>query len=384
MNDRSHAPNDQPRHLHASNLWKAILGLALCTGSIDLLHIYLSYRLGIEQLDWARTAGVFIVWWLTYTLVLISALFLSRRFPLVPRFPLQRLFLHLAAAAGLAYIHTACNAFLYPPQFQAGDETLHFTLYLARMNFPIDFISYWTIVGVAYAFQFYSSVQERKVAEAELRAKTEQLQASLVESRLNALRSQLNPHFLFNTLNAISTLVLKGDAPRANRVLSRLSSLLRICLDEKRPQLIPLSSELEFLNHYLEIQKVMLGDRLTVEFSIEPDSCDALVPCMLLQPIVENAVVHGVANRLDGGTVSIESKRDRDRLDLVVSDTGPGFVPTDQEGNGIGLANTAARLQQFFGDSCKLTFGQVATGGASVRLSIPFDTSDYNQRRISA
>jgi len=209
MNDRSHTPNDQPGHLHASNLWKAILGLALCTGSIDLLHIYLSYQLGIEQLDWARTAGVFIVWWLTYTLVLISALFLSRRFPLVPRFPLQRLFLHLAAAAGLAYLHTACNAFLYPPQFQAGDETLHFTLYLARMNFPIDFISYWTIVGVAYAFQFYSFMQERKVAEAELRAKTEQLQASLVESRLNALRSQLNPHFLFNTLNVVSTLVLQ-------------------------------------------------------------------------------------------------------------------------------------------------------------------------------
>jgi signal transduction histidine kinase len=364
-------------HPRVPNLWKAVLGLALCTGSIDLLHIYLSYRLGIEQINWTHTAAVFIVWWMTYTIVLVAALFLARRFPLAPEFRTRTFALHFIAAAGLAYIHTASNALLYPPTYYLGMQPLRLSIYLARMNFPIDFISYWTIVGVTYAFHFYSSVQAKQIAEAQLKARTEQLQASLAESRLNALRSQLNPHFLFNTLNAISTLVLKGDAALANRAISRLSMLLRICLNDKRAQLISLSSELEFLNTYLEIQRLMLGDRLAVQRNISPATYEACVPSMLLQPIVENSIVHGIANRVGPGRITIETARDDQFLQITVADTGPGFTSNVAGRTGTGLSNTSARLEQLYGDSYKLSFDQAAQGGALITIRIPFRTMSH-------
>ncbi|MBZ5682839.1 MAG: histidine kinase [Acidobacteriia bacterium] len=364
------------------DLWKAVLALAFCTGSIDLLHIYFSYRLGFEELNWAQNARVFIVWWSTYTIVLVTALFLARRFPLVPEFRTWRFALHFLAAAGLAYIHTGSNALLYPPTFYPGMDRLHLSIHLARMNFPIDFVSYWTIVGVTYAFHFYASAQERRLAEAHLRTKTEQLQRNLVESRLNALRSQLNPHFLFNTLNVVSTLVLKGDAILANRIISRLSTLLRLCLNDKRPQLVPLASELDLLNNYLEIQQLMLGDRLVFQQNIAPATYDAYVPSMLLQPIVENSVVHGIANQTDGGRIAIETARDDQFLRITVADTGPGFSYGPAERPGIGLSNTSARLKQLYGNSYKLTLGQAPEGGALITIRIPFHTADNREEGL--
>ena len=372
------------RHLRVSDLWKVIIGLALSAGSIDMLHIYLSYRFGIEELNWSRTAVVFIVWWLTYTLVLVAALFLARRYPLVPLFRARTFLLHFLAAAGLAYVHTVCNALAYPPPLYPGVTALRLSVYLARMNFPIDFVSYWTIVGVTYAFHFYSSVQETRVAEANLAAKAQQLQASLVESRLHALRSQLNPHFLFNTLNVISTLMLKGDLVLANRVILRLSAILRVCLNDKRPQLITLANELGFLNDYLEIQQLMLGERLTVRREINPDTLDAYVPCMLLQPIVENSVVHGVASQETAGEVVIEAFYDGEMLELVVSDSGPGFQHNMDNARGVGLSNTRARLQQIYGNLYDLAIGQCDRGGALVRIRIPLRTSEEVPRAETA
>lgn len=355
-------------------LWRAVLGLAVCSGSIDLLHVYVSHKLGFESLN-ARDALVFVVWWSTYIFLLIAALCLARRFPLVPQFRVRQFVLHFLAAAGLSYIHTLSNALVCPPTFYPGLDKLQRTVYLARMNFPIDFISYWTIIGVGYAFHFYASIQGEKVAEAQLQAKTEQLQKCLVESRLNALRSQLNPHFLFNTLNVISTLVLKADRVAANRAITRLSMLLRLCLNEGGPQLIPLASELEFVNNYLEIQQLLLGDRLAIERDVAPSTFEAHVPSMLLQPIVENAVVHGIATQEGNGRIRIQTANNREFLQINVTDSGPGFTDGVPERFGVGLLNTAARLQQLYGDSGKLTFGRTAGGEALISIQIPLQTS---------
>ncbi len=362
-------------------LWTAVLGLATCSGSIDLLHIYISHRLGFESLN-ARDTLVFVVWWSTYILLLIAALYLARRLPLVPQFRPRRFALHLLAAAGLAYIHTLSNALVCPPTFYPGLDKLQRTVYLARMNFPIDFISYWTIVGVAYAFYFYASIQDEKIAEAQLLAKAEQLQKSLVESRLNALRSQLNPHFLFNTLNVISTLVLKGNTASANRAIARLSMLLRLCLNEGGPQLVPLASELEFVNSYLEIQQLLLGDRLAIERDVAPSTAEAHVPRMLLQPIIENAVVHGIATQQGNGRIRIQAARDHEFLQISVIDSGGGFTHGVPERFGVGLSTTSARLQQLYGNAGKLTFGRTSDGGASISIQIPFRTSTSQRLEV--
>jgi hypothetical protein len=360
--------------LRIPGIWKAVLGLAVCTGSIDLLHVYIYWRLGLFRVE-PGEAGFLSVWWLSYVLVLAGALYLSRRYPLIPDFRISRCALHVGAAIGLAYLHNGTNAFLLSPTHESVARKLPGAVVLVIMNFPIDFISYWTIVGMTCAFYFYRSVESKRLSEVQLRARTGELQRSLAESRLHALRSQLNPHFLFNTLNVISTLVMKGDATAANRAISRLSMLLRRSVKESALQLTPLENELEFLNCYFEIQKLIFGDRLLVELDIAAGTREAQLPCMLLQPIAENAVVHGIGRQSGEGRIRIETLRDRQSLEIRVTDSGPGFAAPAPEQLGVGLSNTRARMQQHYGNSCELTFGNASAGGASVRIRIPFVSS---------
>jgi two-component system, LytTR family, sensor kinase len=198
------------------------------------------------------------------------------------------------------------------------------------------------------------------------------LRTSLAEARLAALRAQLNPHFLFNTLNAISTLALKGDRAAVTETLGRLSGLLRAALDEDTQE-IPLAREIDFLDDYIAIQRIRFADRLSVEQRIAPDTLASLVPTMILQPIVENAIEYGVNARRGGGRVNVLASRNNGALVIEVRDTGPGFVRSSMH-NGIGLANTRARLEQLYGSAYRFEYGTAVEGGASVRITIPFHT----------
>jgi LytS/YehU family sensor histidine kinase len=185
---------------------------------------------------------------------------------------------------------------------------------------------------------------------------------------------QLQPHFLFNTLHSINDLVLE-DPEAATKMITRLGDFLRITLEGPAASTIPLQQELEFLNHYLEIEKLRFQDRLRIEIEVEQDVLSAQVPNFILQPLVENALRHGVSTRLGSSCITVKAKRYGGRLDLSVQDNGPGFADQNSpRKNGLGLANTRRRLQYLYGDEQSLSVRGDGNSGASVSVSIPFTT----------
>jgi two-component system LytT family sensor kinase len=199
------------------------------------------------------------------------------------------------------------------------------------------------------------------------------------EARLSALRYQLNPHFLFNSLNAVSTLVLDGDVPAATRMLAQIGELLRTSLDHEIVPEVPLSQEIAFTEQYLAIEQIRLGERLRVDLAISPATLDALVPSMLLQPLVENAVRHGIAPVVGGGTIVLRSEFHDGQLQIVVKNSGAVAAREDKPMNGIGLSNTIERLKTLYGTDQKFTLVWPRAGGCEVTVELPFRKSNQGQ-----
>jgi two-component system, LytTR family, sensor kinase len=201
----------------------------------------------------------------------------------------------------------------------------------------------------------------------------ERLQRALAEvrdARLSALRYQLNPHFLFNSLNAVSTLVLEADASAATKMLSQIADFLRTILDNESSPQTELARELRFAEQYLAIEQTRLGERLRVEMRIDPETLPALVPNMLLQPLIENAVRHGIARLAGGGTIRITSTIHDERLKLSVWDSGTGMTLPSENG-GVGLRNTSSRLETLYGEEYNLRLERLEAGGSEVSVEVP-------------
>jgi two-component system, LytTR family, sensor kinase len=253
----------------------------------------------------------------------------------------------------------------------------------SRFSFLYDFIVYVVVLGAGLARNYYVRYQarleetRRLEAEAtELRAEAAVLHAQVTDARLNALRAQLNPHFLFNTLNAVSTLV-DEDPPGARRMIARLSDLLRHTLAEGDEQEIPLTSELEMLRRYLDIMEVRFQGKLDVSIESDASLDDALVPNLVLQPLVENAFRHGLAQMQTVGRVAVRAVRDDGDLVLTVRDNGRG--PANPVREGVGLTNTRARLTQLYGARQRLALTAAEGGGSLVEVRLPYHTTP--QRR---
>lgn len=252
---------------------------------------------------------------------------------------------------------------LYPP-----DETLLGAFRrLSLVYFGMDLIIFCAISGAYHAQRYVREVRKRDQQAAALRAQ-------LSEARLEALRAQLNPHFLFNTLNATSALAMSGEREQVVATLGALGQLLRVSLDPALPQRVPLQREMEILAAYVEIQRVRFGERLSIDLDISPDTLDLAVPSMVLQPLVENALQHGIGTHPGPGRVTIRADRAGDRLRLRIEDTGPGFTGSAPTGHGIGLGNTRERLFQLYGAAGDITCGTLPAGGGYVEITLPATT----------
>ena len=233
------------------------------------------------------------------------------------------------------------------------------------LNFDWEMMTYWAVVGLSHALDFHRESRERELTEAQLRTR-------LAEAQLQALQRQLHPHFLFNTLNTISALMHR-DTEAADAMLERLSDLLRLSLDRVGTQHMPLSDELDFLQKYLEIEKTRFGDRLQVQIDVASDTLDALVPNLVLQPLVENALRHGIGPKIGGGRVDIVASHAGDSLTLEVRDNGVGMPPdTLDKFSGVGLRNTRSRLQHLYGSNHRFEVKSPSGVGLAVTIVIPF------------
>ena len=240
--------------------------------------------------------------------------------------------------------------------------------YFVPRKIGFSYVTFCALVFVVLAADYHRLYRDR-----ELRAA--RLEGALARAQLRALQAQLQPHFLFNTLNTIATLIPE-DPAAAEELVESLGELLRAALRDGGRDEIPLRQELDLLDQYLRIQERRFHDRLRVERAFAPDLADAMVPPLILQPLVENAIRHGVAARQGGGTVTVRTERSDDSLLLTVEDDGPGFQPeSDGRLIGVGLANTRARLGQLYGVTGVLATGNLPGGGAYVNVSFPLRTS---------
>jgi len=273
---------------------------------------------------------------------------------------------HLVATLFLVLIHQLLSArvvsWLQP---NPPIPLIPFWIKLITFRLAVDALVYWTIVGGVHAARATREAREREQTAA-------RLETSLAEARLAALREQLQPHFLFNSLNAVSTLALRGDRDAVTQALTTLSELLRMTLEIHRTQELPLAEELAFLDRYLELQQLRFGDRLTVVRLVEEEALDAAVPAMLTQPLVENALRHGIEREPGAGRVEIRASRSTDQLVIEVRDSGPGFVAAAGIREGIGLTNTRARLAGLYGGRAQLECGDAPGGGGEVRITLPY------------
>jgi LytS/YehU family sensor histidine kinase len=249
--------------------------------------------------------------------------------------------------------------------------------FLFFQRLPSVFLSIYLTAGVIIYWMILFGGQvidyHRRLREGELRES--RLQSQLAMAQLEALKMQLHPHFLFNTLHAISALVGKNPEA-ADRMIARLSDLLRMSLESAGAQEVLLEQELEFLQGYLDIQKVRFGDRLNVAMDVDPGALHAFVPSMILQPLVENAIKHGIAPRASGGSISISAGRRDGLLKIQIKDDGPGLPSAAGSVNfGVGLSNTSARLEQLYGGAHRFELSNGAEGGLLVELDLPFRTS---------
>ena len=356
------ALTEQARRLRP--LWLLIAAASLLPALLSAVTSYLNSRLsGRGGTDWGAVIFPSLLW-------LVFGAFTPLVYALARRFPLRRERIVRAAMAHLGGALVMCFGWVSagflvslllnrrPP----GESVLRYYASLILTSLTLCMFLYFAVLGCIYALAYYREARERE-------AQQSRLAAQLAEARLGALRMQLNPHFLFNSLNAITVLVRDRNTRDASRMLELLSGVLRQVLQGGKRKAITLDEELQFVEKYLAIEEVRFSDRLQVRLSIEPGVRDSLVPEFILQPLVENAVRHGVSKRGEAGLIEITGRESGGKLMLSVRDNGPGYSPSSA--NGVGLANTRARLETLFGDEGRLDVSNAEGGGTIATVLFP-------------
>lgn len=305
------------------------------------------------------------------------AIWCGRKFRIEGRERLRNLTLHLLASALLLLVHSALYLVISIPLGGPYSEIVPVSaryFYIVLDSAPVNVVFYWVIIIVHHAVDYYRKYQER-----ELRAS--QLEAQLARSELQVLKMQLHPHFFFNTLNTISALIHESP-DEADEMITQLGDLLRITLETAKVQEVPLTQELEFLKHYVAIEQMRFQDRLKVTIAVEPSTLDAMVPNLILQPLVENSIRHGIAQRPEAQSIEVKAWHENGLLRLQVSDDGPGLSYKLPRKEGVGLGNTRARIDSLYGKQHRLTLRNSRGGGLIVDLWIPFNTPQIRAAEV--
>ena len=345
------------------------------------------------SVSWVQAVSFAASFWAFWLLFLPAVAWISFRFPIERRTLVRNLGLHLLACFLVVGTNRAAfkvAARIYPRAERLEAPGRASDSRPAKMGPPVtisvfygvravlDVMVYWCLVCLCQAITHFRRSQERERRAAEL-------EASLSSAKLQALRMQINPHFLFNTLNSIAALVYIN--PRAaDEMLGDLSGLLRRSFDSMEEQEVTLAQELEFIGAYLNIEQRRFGERLRVEQRIPDELREALVPALLLQPLVENAIRHGIEPQREPGFISIEARREGNQLNLIVRDNGRGVPGADGNSSarrGIGLPNTQARLHGLYGTEQSFSFGKAETQGCQVDIRLPFHLEPLNVPNVS-
>lgn len=348
-------------------------------GIWTLVGLFFASQIYLYDLNTARPVPFprAVLWQMSAAYLLALATFpmlwLARRFRLDRQHWRRSLLIHIIAGFSISALLTACHITI-DAAFDRHFAQIAFTNFPARVFVNIDknLIIYWLVVFINHALDYY-----KRYRRSELEAS--QLAAQLAEAQLQALKMQLHPHFLFNTLHSISSL-LSRDTEAARRMIARLGDFLRLTLENSGAQEVTLREELDFLKCYLDIEGIRFYDRLTVRMRVEPQTLNSRVPNLILQPIVENAIRHGIAARSTPGIIEIRAEGAGEILRLEVRDNGPGIpieVGSSRIGRGgIGLSNTQSRLRQLYGTDFRFEMLNDTRGGLCVRLEIPLRRAD--------
>jgi two-component system LytT family sensor kinase len=373
-------PEDKTGGLHKSGKRvRRWLVIALSCTIAAVLFASVMYVM-LDMMEHVRPNPLLLLLWWVARFYLWAALapavaYSLKRIPLQP-IASSRIFLHVLGSLMFSLVHMVLHlslavVFMGRPTLSGNSSSLSVQVI---HSFPLGVLAYWVILAMMMAASHYERSRLEQV-------RTSKLQAQLAEARLRALQMQLQPHFVFNALHSLSDLVT--DEPKtAVRLIARLGDFLRLTLQNSTSPWVPLKRELDFLEAYLEIERVRFGDRLKVVFQIDPQSLDAEVPSLILQPLVENAIRHGIASHIGPGLVQLASRRRGETLLLEIRDNGPGMPSNPPEG--LGLRNTHERLRQSYGSSYSLEVRNQGERGVVVSCELPYRQFHYEEIRSDA
>jgi hypothetical protein len=357
--------------------WGLLIGLWSIPGLISTSQLY--FLLG--QRDTPVSFRAAFLWqfppWLFWAFMTPIVLRLGRRFPLERGRLGSSIGVHLlatlVAAVGHFIVSAACGR-LAGQEFYLTHGFVELVGRLFVRNIHLELFTYWGVLAMVHAFEYHRRFREREVTAAKL-------ETQLAQAELTALKMQLHPHFLFNTLNTVAVLVRKQDTQGSIRMLTGLSDMLRIALENVGRQVVPFKQELDFADRYLQIEKTRFQDRLSVKMSISPEVLEAEVPNLILQPIVENAIRHGIAPRASSGSIEVEARKEGGDLAIYIRDDGKGLGKAwdASKCKGVGLSNVCARLEQLYGKKHRFSIEDQDGGGVLVTMKVPFrlDASEH-------
>src|SRR5258707_3211632 len=362
--DVSRMRSKSPRWLWIASIWFGV-------GLFDATQTVVVMRSEGMHHAWPQLFVTLLLSWLPWILATPFVMRLGRRYPPVQLRPFSTWVRHIAACATIGLVAAAWIASLEQLLNPwAKDPVQDPFAYLWLHKFYNGLPEYLFLYGAIVLVSHILDSRERFVRQ---QTETARLNEQLSKAQLDALRRQIEPHFLFNTLNAIAGLVRERRNDAAVSMIAGLSDFLRRVVDDSNRQEVPLGEEMEFLQKYLDIQKVRFAERLELNVDIPKELLAAQVPSLILQPMVENAVKHGIAKRVHGGAIRISAFRSNGRLTLNVFNDGPGLpAGWDKTNSGIGMSNVRTRLQSLYGTPFELTLQNQEQGGVEVSVSVPF------------